>query len=88
MVIELPRELEAKLQAELKRRKIKSPVEWVRQTLKCAEPEEEELESIAHLQGTEEWWREFHAWADSHPRGTPLLSDEAIDRESIYEGRP
>lgn len=26
----------------------------------------------------------FKAWAESHPRGLPLLSDEAISRESIY----
>ena len=29
-------------------------------------------------------WRE---WAASHHPDTPLLSDEAISRESIYEGR-
>jgi hypothetical protein len=27
------------------------------------------------------------AWAESHPRTTPLLSDEAISRESIYSNR-
>jgi hypothetical protein len=26
----------------------------------------------------------FRAWAESHPRGLPLLSDEAISRESMY----
>ena len=26
----------------------------------------------------------FRAWAESHTRGLPLLSDEAISRESIY----
>jgi hypothetical protein len=26
----------------------------------------------------------FEQWADSHERQTPLLSDEAISRESIY----
>lgn len=43
-------------------------------------------ESIAHLQKTdpEEWARQFHAWAESHDRTTPLLSDEAISRENIY----
>lgn len=42
--------------------------------------------SIAHLQETdpEEWARLFHEWAESHDRTTPLLSDEAISRESIY----
>lgn len=35
----------------------------------------------------EEWARELRAWASSHPSETPLLSDRAISRESIYEGR-
>jgi hypothetical protein len=45
--------------------------------------------SIAHLQKTnpKEWARRFHEWAESHDRTTPLLSDEAISRESIYPDR-
>ena len=35
----------------------------------------------------EEWSKAFHAWIDSHPTDTPLLSDEAISRESIYADR-
>lgn len=44
-------------------------------------------ESWAHLQQTdpEEWWRRFHAWAESHDRTTPPLSDYAVSRESIYD---
>jgi hypothetical protein len=36
---------------------------------------------------TDEWMRKFRAWAHSHPTDTPLLSDEAISRESIYGER-
>jgi hypothetical protein len=45
--------------------------------------------SIAHLKKTnpQEWARQFHAWAESHDRTTPLLSDEAISRDSIYPDR-
>lgn len=45
--------------------------------------------SIAHLQRTnpKEWARQFHDWAESHDRTTPLLSDEAINRESLYPDR-
>jgi hypothetical protein len=45
--------------------------------------------SIAHLQRTnpEEWARRFHEWAESHDRTTPLLSDEAMSRVSIYPDR-
>ena len=42
--------------------------------------------SVAHLQRTdpEEWARQFRAWADSHRPDIPVLSDEAMSRESIY----
>lgn len=45
--------------------------------------------SIAHLQETnpKEWARRFHQWAEGHDRTTPLLSDHAISRESIYPDR-
>jgi hypothetical protein len=35
----------------------------------------------------EEWVRQFNAWVEGHDRTTPLLSDEAISRESIYPDR-
>ena len=35
----------------------------------------------------DEWTRKFRAWAHSHPTDTPLLSDEAMSRESIYRER-
>jgi len=34
----------------------------------------------------EDWEREFDAWVRSFPK-TPLLSDEAISRESMYPDR-
>jgi hypothetical protein len=35
----------------------------------------------------DQWIRRFREWAESHPIDTPLLSDEAISRESIYSDR-
>ena len=35
----------------------------------------------------EQWAQEFHAWVHGHSASTPLLSDEAISRESIYGTR-
>jgi hypothetical protein len=36
----------------------------------------------------DEWMREYRAWAHSHDADQlPILSDEAISRESIYEDR-
>ena len=45
--------------------------------------------SIAHLQKTnpKEWGRQFDAWVDSHDPNTPVLSDEAMSRGSIYPER-
>ena len=42
--------------------------------------------SIVHLRKTnpQEWVRQFDAWADSHDPNIPVLSDEAMSRESIY----
>jgi hypothetical protein len=46
------------------------------------------LDSFSHL-GTSPQQRAkaFSEWAESHPRNTPILSDEAISRESIYGER-
>jgi len=41
--------------------------------------------SIPALSG-EAWEREFDAWVNSFP-DTPLLSDEAISRDSLYPDR-
>jgi len=43
-------------------------------------------QSISHLQSTnpEEWARQFDSWVRSHDPNTPVLSDEAISRDSIY----
>jgi hypothetical protein len=36
---------------------------------------------------SEGWARQFHAWAENHDRTTPLLSDDAVSRESLYPDR-
>lgn len=35
----------------------------------------------------EQWIAELRSWAASHDPHTPPFSDEAVSRESIYEGR-
>jgi hypothetical protein len=35
----------------------------------------------------EQWSRELHAWVHGHSVSTPLLSDEATGRDSIYGTR-
>jgi Arc/MetJ-type ribon-helix-helix transcriptional regulator len=48
-----------------------------------------EVKSRMRTQGSDvgEWIRDLTAWSESHTRGTPLLSDEAIERDSIYSAR-
>jgi hypothetical protein len=43
--------------------------------------------SGSHPNSAEEWSRELAAWSESHTKTTPLLPDEALDRESIYGTR-
>ena len=45
------------------------------------------LKASAPPMDDDEWLRKFRAWAHSHSAITPLLSDEAISRESIYGDR-
>jgi hypothetical protein len=37
--------------------------------------------------GAEEWIAQFHAWLDSHDPNLPVLPDDALRREGIYEDR-
>ena len=55
-------------------------VETIRQRL-------EERGAFRKPMDAEQWSREFHAWVQSHSTTTPLLSDEAISRDSIYGAR-
>jgi hypothetical protein len=84
LTLELSPEREAALQAQAQARGM-SLEQWL---LELAEQFAPSI-STAHLQKTnpEEWARQFHEWAASHDRATPLLSDAGISRESIYPDR-
>ena len=51
------------------------------------EPPTTEEKPFYEVATPEEWARELRAWAASHDPSIPPLSDEAMSRESIYEGR-
>jgi proteasome lid subunit RPN8/RPN11 len=55
-------------------------VETIRQRLQARAASEAPLSA-------EQWLQEFHAWVHSHPITTPLLSEEAVSRESVYGTR-
>jgi hypothetical protein len=82
LTIELPPEKEAAFKAEAETRGL-TVEQWL---LQIAEQHVRPAGSIAHLQRTnpEEWARQFDAWVRSHDPNTPVLSDEAMSRESIY----
>ena len=84
LTLELSPEREAALKAQAQARGM-SVEEWLLELTERAAPST----SIAHLQKTnpKEWARQFRAWADSHDPNTPVLSDEAMSRESIYPDR-
>ena len=82
--LELPPEREAAIKAQAQARGL-SVEEWLLELAELAAPSF----SVVHLQKTNpaEWARQFRAWADGHDPNTPILSDEAMSRESIYPDR-
>ena len=51
-------------------------------------PEQLSQLSFSETASYEEWSKLFHEWVETHKgKNLPLLSDEAISRESIYEDR-
>jgi hypothetical protein len=81
VTLDLPPDKEAAFQAAAQARGL-SLAQWM---LEAAGQQVQPV-SIAHLQKTnpQEWARQFRAWADSHDPNIPVLSDEAMSRESIY----
>jgi hypothetical protein len=79
LTLNLPPEAEAELQRRAERSG-KSIEEFVIFMAGITPPGEEEKRS------PEERAAAFRAWAESH-RDTPPLSDYAVSRESMYEGR-
>ncbi len=47
----------------------------------------ESLKPFYETATPEQWGEALRAWAASHDPNAPLLSAEAINRDSIYEGR-
>jgi hypothetical protein len=84
LTLELSPEREAALKAQAQARG-KTVEQWLVELTEQLVPST----SIAHLQKTnpKEWARQFRAWADSHDPNMPVLSDEAMSRESIYPDR-
>lgn len=81
VTLNLPPEKEAFFKAQAQARGL-SLEQWM---LEAADQHVQPV-SVAQLQNTnpQEWARHFDAWVDSHRSTIPVLSDEAMSRESIY----
>lgn len=84
LIIELSDEKAAALKAQAEARGL-TVERWLEQ---IAEQHVQPVD-VAHLQKTNpiEWARQFDAWVNGHDPNTPVLSDEAMSRESIYPDR-
>lgn len=78
--LDLPPQVEQAYLAEAHAKGV-SLEELVRDVLLAREP------SAPNELPDDEWAGRFRALAHSHPTDTPLLSDEAVSRESIYRER-
>jgi len=84
MTIELKPEQAQTIDQAIRAGLIKSADEVVQAGLEALR---DRLQVSRRSENPEEWMRKFRAWAHSHPTTTPLLSDEAISRDSIYRER-
>jgi hypothetical protein len=84
LTLELSPEWEAALKAHAQARGM-SVEQWLLDLTEQFAP----TSSIVDLQRTnpKEWARHFDAWVNSHDPNTPVLSDDAMSRESIYPDR-
>ena len=88
MTINLDPELEARLREEAAKKGLDASdyaAHLIEQNLPVGAPAHE---SLWNTLTPEEWLRAFDAWANSHDTSIPPLPDEAVSRESFYEGRP
>ena len=87
VTIKLKPETEKRLAEKAKRNGL--PIETFIEVIiedKLGEPDEKPEEKLFHETATtEEWIAELDKWVNSHRTDTPLLSDEALRRENIYE---
>jgi len=84
LMIELSPEREAAIQAQAQARGL-TIEQWLLELAAQHAP----LASIVHLQKSDPrgWARHFDAWVDSHDPQAPVLSEEAMNRTSIYPDR-
>ena len=87
MTIHLKPEQEQVIGQAIQAGLIESPDDVVEVGVETIRRRLEARSSLRTSMNAEQWVQEFRAWVHSHPATTPLLSDEAVSRESIYGTR-
>lgn len=82
ITIDIPDEQVAALAAKAKAQGL-TLEDWFRQVA----AEEAGPAQSAKKTDFKEWERKFDEWINSHDSNKPVLSDEAISRDSIYQDR-
>jgi hypothetical protein len=83
MTIELKPEQERILQEAIRKGRFQSVEQALDQALHSIVPSEGGKPTLSSAERA----AAFRSWAENHPLTTPVLSDEAISRETIYSDR-
>jgi hypothetical protein len=83
MTIELKPEQERILQEALRQGRFQTVEQALDEALHSIEPSGAVKPALSPAERA----AAFRSWAESHPRNAPLLSDQAISRETIYSDR-
>lgn len=87
MTIQLKPEHEQVVDRAIKAGLIESPEEVLDVGIETIRSRLATQEDTGATMSVEQWLREFRTWVHGHPTTTPLLSDDAMSRESIYGTR-
>lgn len=87
MTIELNAEQQRVVDDAIQAGVIRSAEDVVEMGIDAVRERLEKQPAASPNESAEEWAERLHNWAESHSRETPLLSDEAISRDSIYGNR-
>ena len=82
VILQLPPEREAAYRTQADARGL-SVEQWL---LEMADKSIPPAGAVARFQmdHPDDWLKAFDAWVDSHDPATPVLSDDAMERENIY----
>lgn len=87
MAIELDPEQEQIVDAAINAGIIRVPEDVVAAGVDVLRHRLEARRNVSNEVHDTEWARQLHTWVHGHATDSPVLPEEALDRESIYENR-